>query len=199
MIYTLKSKPSRATPSSWLRRAATGSARLRVLDRLGPTAYIIVSTSRAAQAATPAQNAAEGQAEPATLFRRLAALVYDAFLVTALVFAFTFTVVRLRGSEIEPGTPWFAPAIVAIAVAFYGWFWTRAGQTLGMQAWRIRVTSEDGGPVTWRQALLRFFAAWLSALPAGLGYFWVWVDPERRAWHDRLSGTRTVRVRTEAR
>jgi uncharacterized RDD family membrane protein YckC len=127
----------------------------------------------------------------------LAALVYDAFLVTALAFAFTFTVVMLRGREVEPGTPWFAAALVGIALAFYGWFWTRGGQTLGMQAWRIRVMAADGGPVRWPQAVLRFFAAWLSALPAGLGYVWVLFDAERRAWHDRLSGTRTVRVPSE--
>jgi uncharacterized RDD family membrane protein YckC len=129
----------------------------------------------------------------------LAALVYDAFLVAALTFAFTFTVVVLRGREIEPGTPWFAPALLGIALAFYGWFWTRGGQTLGMQAWRIRVTAADGGPVRWPQAVMRFFAAWLSALPAGLGYWWVLVDAQKRAWHDRLSDTRTVRVRTEPR
>lgn len=134
-------------------------------------------------------------AEPATLFRRLAALVYDAFLVAALEFAFTGAVIALRGREIPPGTPWYLPVLVAIALGFYGWFWTRCGQTLGMQAWRIKVTAADGGPVRWPQAVLRFFAAWLSALPAGLGYVWVLIDPEKRAWHDRLSRTRTVRVR----
>lgn len=158
-----------------------------------------MSTRRAAQAATSAQSGAEEQAEPATLFRRLAALVYDAFLVTALAFAFTFTVVIPRGREIEPGTPWFGLALVGIAVAFYAWFWTHGGQTLGMQAWRIRVTAADGGPVRWPQALLRFFAAWLAALPAGLGYVWMLLDRDRRTWHDRLSGTRTIRVRAEPR
>jgi uncharacterized RDD family membrane protein YckC len=142
---------------------------------------------------------AVSRAEPATLFRRLAALVYDAFLVVAIAFAFTFTVVVLRGREIEPGTPWLGTALLSIALAFYGWFWTRGGQTLGMQAWRIRVTSADGGPVRWPQAVLRFFAAWLSALPAGLGYVWMLFDNDKRAWHDRLSGTRTVRVRSEPR
>jgi uncharacterized RDD family membrane protein YckC len=34
----------------------------------------------------------------------------------------------------------------------------------------------------------------VSLLPAGLGFAWVLVDPERRAWHDRLSRTRVVMV-----
>jgi uncharacterized RDD family membrane protein YckC len=32
----------------------------------------------------------------------------------------------------------------------------------------------------------------LSWLPLGLGFFWVLFDRDRRAWHDRLSGTRLV-------
>ncbi|OGI41569.1 MAG: hypothetical protein A2150_00620 [Candidatus Muproteobacteria bacterium RBG_16_64_11] len=47
---------------------------------------------------------------------------------------------------------------------FYGWFWTRGGQTLGMRAWRLRLTRADGGPVTWRRAALRIGA--LGARPA---------------------------------
>jgi len=31
-------------------------------------------------------------------------------------------------------------------------------------------------------------------LPAGLGWWWMLVDRERLAWHDRLSGTRIVLV-----
>jgi uncharacterized RDD family membrane protein YckC len=25
-----------------------------------------------------------------------------------------------------------------------------------------------------------------------LGYFWIWIDRDRLAWHDRWSGTRVV-------
>lgn len=147
----------------------------------------------------------------APLWRRLAAMLYDSILVIAIWIVVGGIVLAIFGVDetraqngimTELSLAHQLTLFIALLLSpllFFGFFWTHSGQTLGMQAWRIRVTSEDGGPVTWRQALLRFFAAWLSALPAGLGYFWVWVDPERRAWHDRLSGTRTVRVRTEAR
>jgi len=26
----------------------------------------------------------------------------------------------------------------------------------------------------------------------GLGYFWILIDPEKKAWHDRLSRTRLI-------
>jgi uncharacterized RDD family membrane protein YckC len=50
----------------------------------------------------------------------------------------------------------------------------------------------DGGPITWRIALVRLGGACVSAAAAGLGYFWIWVDRDRLAWHDRWSGTRVI-------
>ncbi len=133
--------------------------------------------------------------EPAPLLRRLAALVYDALLLLALLFVFTLVVIVTRGGrEVGPGTPWFGASIVAIALLFCAGFWTRGGQTLGMRAWRIRVIAAGGGPITWPRAAARFFAGWLAALPAGLGYWWAWFDRDRCCWHDRLSGTRVIRV-----
>jgi uncharacterized RDD family membrane protein YckC len=40
----------------------------------------------------------------------------------------------------------------------------------------------------------RLASALLSLLPLGLGFFWILVDRDRRAWHDRLSRTRIVVV-----
>jgi uncharacterized RDD family membrane protein YckC len=132
---------------------------------------------------------------PAHLLRRLAALAYDALLLGALGFLFTLGAVLARGGrEIPPGTIWFELSLVAIAFGFYAIFWTRGGQTLGMRAWRIRLVAAAGGDVGWGRASVRFFAAWLSALPAGLGYWWALFDRDRCCWHDRLSGTRVIRV-----
>ena len=42
------------------------------------------------------------------------------------------------------------------------------------------------------QALLRFVGAMLSFATLGLGYLWIYVDPDRRAWPDMLSRTHVV-------
>jgi uncharacterized RDD family membrane protein YckC len=147
----------------------------------------------------PPSPADRSSAEAAPLLRRLAALAYDALLLFALLFVFTLLVLLLRGGrEIGAGTPWFEGALVAVALTFCAAFWTRGGQTLGMRAWRIRVVATDGGPVSWRSAVVRFFAGWLAALPAGLGYWWALLDAERRCWHDLLSHTRVIRVAPRA-
>jgi uncharacterized RDD family membrane protein YckC len=131
----------------------------------------------------------------AGLPRRFAALVYDTLLLAAVFICFTLIVVLVRGMQaIEPGTWWFGASLLVMTLLFYAWFWTHGGQTLGMRAWRIRVVSADGEAIGWQQACIRFLAAWLSALPAGLGYWWSLIDAEGLCWHDRLSGTRPVLV-----
>jgi uncharacterized RDD family membrane protein YckC len=133
--------------------------------------------------------------EPAGLLRRLAALAYDTLLLTALLMCFTLVVLLVRGGEAIPaGTWWFQLALLAVTATFFAGFWTHGGQTLGMRAWRLRVVAADGGAVSYERALLRFVAAWISLAVAGLGFWWSLVDPERCCWHDRLSGTRVVRL-----
>ena len=135
----------------------------------------------------------------APLARRLAALLYDALLLLGLLFVFTLLLILARGGlAIGAGTLWYESSLVAVAFAFCGLSWTRGGQTVGMKAWRIRVVASDGGSLAWPRAALRFFASWLSLLPAGLGYWWSLVDRERCCWHDRLSGTRVIRASASA-
>jgi uncharacterized RDD family membrane protein YckC len=149
--------------------------------------------------ADPSEHPTDSPDEPAPLLRRLAALAYDALLLFATLFLFTLLTILVRGGrEIEPGTVWFETSLIGVALIFCAGFWTRGGQTLGMRAWQIRVIAADGGGVSGPRAIARFFAGWLAALPAGLGYWWAWVDREQRCWHDRLSGTRVIRVRPSA-
>ena len=135
----------------------------------------------------------------APLARRLAALVYDALLLLGLLFVFTLLLILARGGRaIAAGTFWYEASLAAVAFVFCGLSWTRGGQTVGMKAWRIRVVARNATSIDWPRAALRFFASWLSLLPAGLGYWWALVDRERCCWHDRLSGTRVIRAPASA-
>ena len=44
-------------------------------------------------------------------------------------------------------------------------------------------------PPRLRKLLLRYFGYILSMLPLGLGYLWILIDRNNRAWHDRLANT----------
>lgn len=119
---------------------------------------------------------------------------YDALLLLALIFVAAVPVAVLSHAHVGHWTlRWGMRGYVAlVGFAFFGWFWTHGGQTLGMRAWQIRVTHADGTALTWRTAALRYVAASVSLLAAGLGYWWSLIDRERLTWHDRLARTRVA-------
>lgn len=135
------------------------------------------------------------------LLRRLAALVYDLFLIIALIFAWVaITIginVYLAGEETVKQATLAAPAwavqlgIVIVICGFYSFFWRKTGQTLGMQAWRIKTQQPNGELLTQLQCFKRIAAAALSWGVAGIGYLWA-LGPSKQTWHDQLSGTEVV-------
>jgi uncharacterized RDD family membrane protein YckC len=124
----------------------------------------------------------------APLWRRLMAMLYDSLLLLATLMLATLPVVTLYDG-IPAG--WvrhvFQIYLLVVAFVFFGWFWVHGGQTLGMRSWRLQLINAEGSSVGWKTALVRFVAALLSGLVAGLGYLWVLVDARGRTWHDRIS------------
>lgn len=138
--------------------------------------------------------------------RRIAALVYDAFLLFGLLVVPLLIATAAMHHEPQPLAnesvvhdiapiapyPLLLAYEVCVVIGFYLYFWRKNGQTLGMQAWRLRLDSCDGGRPTWKQCVLRLATGAPALLLAGLGYWWIWLDPQRRSWHDRASRTRVV-------
>ncbi|MBL8472428.1 MAG: RDD family protein [Rhodocyclaceae bacterium] len=89
--------------------------------------------------------------------------------------------------------------VFALFGAYFVWYWTRGGQTLAMQTWRIRVTDAVRGspeiPVS--RALLRYLLCWPSLMFFGAGIVWAFIDRDRQFLHDRLAGTRVVFLRPQ--
>jgi uncharacterized RDD family membrane protein YckC len=54
--------------------------------------------------------------------------------------------------------------------------------------------TENGDEISWKDALKRHLAGLLSCLTFGLGFVWIFIDPQGLAWHDRLSKTRLIRL-----
>ena len=134
-------------------------------------------------------HAAEAAARPG-LLRRLAALIYDTLLLFAVLFAATVPAVIVTGGEaVGPNHPAFTAYLLAVSYLYFGWCWTRSGQTLGMRAWRMRVRTRGGEPLGWGRSFVRFTAAMVSIGAAGFGLLWVAFDRERLSLHDRLSAT----------
>ncbi len=142
----------------------------------------------------------------APLWRRLAAMAYDSFLVFAIWIVVGFGVMSIFGINEAQTTNGvlveLAPlhqyslfgAMLTSAFLFFSFFWTHSGQTLGMQAWRIKVQNADGSSISWRQALLRYASAPIALLALGLGYLMMLVDPQHRTLPDLVSGSQVVKL-----
>ena len=150
------------------------------------------------------------------LARRLAAFVYEGMLMFALtmVAGFLFSSLTQQRHALQGRHGLQAFLFVMMAI-YFTWFWSRGGQTVAMQAWRIRLVMANGDPVPQRRALLRYLLAWLWFVPAlaaaqaadiqggasltvmalagVLAYAGlIYLRPDRQFWHDSVCGTRLI-------
>ncbi|MDH3978634.1 MAG: RDD family protein [Gammaproteobacteria bacterium] len=133
--------------------------------------------------------------QPASLFKRIASGLYDGMLIIALFVIPTLVLMAFRGGEPVPaGDPLLQILLAATAAIFFVYFWSRGGQTAGMRAWRLRVESTSGAPLSLKQAAIRFAIALPSLTLFGLGILWALIDKEKRTLPDMIAGTRVVVV-----
>jgi uncharacterized RDD family membrane protein YckC len=139
----------------------------------------------------------EQQQTSPSLLRHLAVMLYDSFLVIALIFVVNAialgVTVKLSDGQQDVVDPLVGQILTVLCILiFFSAFWLKSGQTLGMQAWRIKLVRIGGGQPSLAQAVIRCFAAAPSAACLGLGYLWRLFDRNNRYWHDYLSGTELV-------
>jgi uncharacterized RDD family membrane protein YckC len=70
------------------------------------------------------------------------------------------------------------------------------GQTFGKMAFRIKVVNEDGTPLSYRRAFLRWLGYFLCDLTLNIGYLWVAFDARKQGFHDKIC--RTIVVHADA-
>ena len=127
---------------------------------------------------------------PVSLLRRIAIMFYDSILLIALLFFASLPVaVPLQLVTEHPYYPLYIPYIHLVAFLFFGWCWTRGGQTLGSKTWKVKLISDSNNNVTWKQAFLRYISSLICWLSLGIGFLWCYTNKERRAWNDIISKT----------
>lgn len=139
--------------------------------------------------------------------RRLGALFYDSLIILAIemmaagvVIAVLHALIAMNLFDVAPyvdvsdlltkhpiWSPIYTFYLAAVWIYFFVYFWTRAGQTLGMRAWKIQVRNLQGGRITVTQALIR-----LATSGFGLANFTVPLDPQKRGFHDIWAKTQVV-------
>jgi len=67
-----------------------------------------------------------------------------------------------------------------------------AGTTVGKWVFGLRVVGANKAPVSYRQAMVRWFG-YVAFGFFGIGFLWILLSREKRAWHDLLARTWVVR------
>jgi uncharacterized RDD family membrane protein YckC len=128
-------------------------------------------------------------------WRRLVSMIYESLLLLAVLFiaGFIFHLVFR-----DTGSIFFIPAfqlyLLFVAGIYFTWFWTHGGQTLPMQTWKFRVITADGKGVNLQRAVARYLFAVIGIFFFGCGILWALFDRERQFLHDRLAGTRIIKL-----
>lgn len=122
-------------------------------------------------------------------------MLYDAIILLGLLIA--ASAVALPFGSIEKTALqdfWFTLWLLAACFAYLGACWRYGGMTLGMRAWRVRLTSYAGQNISWPACLLRFLVGMVSLGAAGLGFFWALIDARNRSWHDLAARSLLVKM-----
>jgi uncharacterized RDD family membrane protein YckC len=115
---------------------------------------------------------AEELLPPATFLKRALAITYDGLISIAVLLVVTWVYTMIGGwitgwDRFEQlaeagqlsGDPGLTFVLFLALYLFFAYFWTRVGQTLGMQVWRVRIENLDGTHISWTQALIRYVTA----------------------------------------
>lgn len=139
--------------------------------------------------------------EHPSFLRRLGILVYDLLLSVSFVLVLgaltQFAIFFAQGDAAEikansTASYFMFAYYLFLGFVFYGWFWTHGGQTLGLRAWKTRISDEHGNSLTWSLAFKRYL--WGLLLPI-ISQLWALFDKDQLALHERLSKTQLVLLR----
>lgn len=128
-------------------------------------------------------------------WRRVVSLIYEFLLLLGILFvaSFVFHLV-FRDPTAVYFRPLFQSYLLVTMGYYFTWFWTRGGQTLAMQTWKMRVVTAGGKKLNMRQAIVRYLLAVAGILFFGCGLLWAIFDRNHQYLHDRLAGTKIVKV-----
>jgi uncharacterized RDD family membrane protein YckC len=133
---------------------------------------------------------------------RTLGLAIDVAIINGTFFAlsagFTFIVSAVFGDFDTSSAPALAlgtATFITILTAYLLFFWTLAGQTLGMRLLGIRLIDFRADPhLDMRTAVRRLIGVVLSVLTLGIGFLMVLFSDRRRGLMDRIANTEVILV-----
>ena len=151
-------------------------------------------------------DATSSESMPPGLLRLLASLIYDSFLLFAIVMSYGGLIVLVKivllGNEsaleyqYNPLTKTITLFGLYVSISSYFYFcWRKRGQTLGMKTWQIKLQDLNGKLPSSKQCILRILVGSIAFALFGLGFFWRYLTPQKASWQDIASETEIILVK----
>lgn len=122
-----------------------------------------------------------------SLFKLGACLMYELLTIVAIIFVSTGLFLIVAGDAGHGIKRLFLQLFLWLVVgAYYIRCWIKTGQTLAMQAWKLKLVDERHRLLSIRQAMAKYLLATVSMAFFGAGFLWAVVDKDSRFLHDRL-------------
>lgn len=124
------------------------------------------------------------------------AFIYDVLILIALSLLLSALFTAGAGENFyqkEGVRAIFQALWVGMIAAYYGYSWKQSGQTIGMKAWRLKVTRQDAKALTVVDVMVRLSAATLNVFLLNLGWLG-YLGKQRLSLTDKLSATRIERI-----
>jgi uncharacterized RDD family membrane protein YckC len=134
---------------------------------------------------------------PAPLLARAEAALLDGVLlgvIGAAVVALTARTLEVPVARLLPAWPWLGGYLMFLGLLYAGYFTGGTGRTLGKMVFGLYVVDSAGHRPGFGRALGRAALGTLGIVLAAAGLIPMLVDPARRAFHDRLFGTRVIQA-----
>ena len=121
----------------------------------------------------------------AGFWRRFAALALDGLIVCAM----SLVLGGIFGDQSQLGNA----VGVILGLAYYVYFFTGTGQTVGSKVMGIKVVDVNGRPLAVGPAIIRVLGAYVSGMLLGLGYLWMLRDANKQTLHDKMASSFVIK------
>lgn len=134
-------------------------------------------------------------------WRRLVAYIIDALIVgaaAAIIESIINAIVRASAGDLTGAGVRSGLVTLVIGLVYFGYLWSRNGQTIGYMALGMRLVRADGQPVSFLLGAVRYLLIYLSfaicLIPAIISAFMIGLGARKQAIHDLICGTLVVRT-----
>jgi uncharacterized RDD family membrane protein YckC len=128
-----------------------------------------------------------------SLLKLGACLLYELLTIIALIFVSAGLFILIAGDATHGIKRLLLQLFLWLTIgAYFIRCWLKSGQTLAMQAWKLRLVDDENQSLTLTIAIIRYLLATLSLVFCGVGFLWAIVDRKNLFLHDRILQSKII-------